>query len=91
VTNVKTGESELHIYDAASMKDRPVSRVRIPHRIPYGFHALHMNDVQFHQQLPLHLQLESLANVRVKMTSGCIRPVKVGFAEEAFRPRSAVQ
>eukprot|EP00884_Botryococcus_braunii_P002267 jgi/Botrbrau1/12040/Bobra.0293s0016.1 len=87
VTDVKTGESALHIYDAAKMVEKPVCRVPLPHRIPYGFHALHMSDTQLHMQLPLHKQLESLANVRVKMTSGCIAPVQVGFAEEAWRPR----
>lgn len=89
MTDAKTGESAFHIYNAATMADKPVCRVPIPHRIPYGFHALHMNDVQLLQQLPLHLQLESLANVRVKMTSGCIGPVRVGFAEEAWRPQKA--
>lgn len=88
VTDAKTGESAFHVYDAATMAEKPVGRVSIPHRIPYGFHALHMNDGQVYLQLPLHKQLESLANVRVKMTGGCIPPVRVAYADEAWRPRT---
>ncbi len=31
--------SYLHVYDAASMSDRPLAAVRMPRRVPHGFHG----------------------------------------------------
>jgi carotenoid cleavage dioxygenase len=39
VTDAATGKSELVVYDASSMSSVPVARLRIPHRVPLGFHC----------------------------------------------------
>ena len=50
--------SSLVVYDAKTMSDKPVARVPLPHRVPYGFHCHHMNEEEFqqHLQLPKHVQ-----------------------------------
>ena len=35
----KNGETELHIFDPMTISDGPVTRVKIPQRMPMGFHA----------------------------------------------------
>ena len=39
VTNSETGESECQIIDAKKFEDEPVARIKIPQRVPHGFHA----------------------------------------------------
>jgi carotenoid cleavage dioxygenase len=39
VYDSSTGESECHIIDAQRFEDEPVARIRIPQRVPHGFHA----------------------------------------------------
>lgn len=34
-----SGESELVVVDAAQFTDRPVARVKLPQRVPFGFHG----------------------------------------------------
>merc|ERR1719359_1296374 len=34
------GTSELAIYDAKTMVQKPVARILIPQRVPFGFHAV---------------------------------------------------
>ncbi len=43
LTHASTGESLLAVYDAATMAPQPVATVPIPHRVPVGFHALHIS------------------------------------------------
>ncbi len=38
----KGGESALHIFDATSISQGPIAQVKIPQRIPQGFHACWM-------------------------------------------------
>ena len=35
----KTGSSECHILDAQKWSADPVARIKIPQRVPHGFHA----------------------------------------------------
>ena len=35
----KTGTSECHILDARKWSADPVARIKIPQRVPHGFHA----------------------------------------------------
>jgi carotenoid cleavage dioxygenase len=44
------GTSELSIYDAKTMAQKPVARVLIPQRVPFGFHALWVHDHQLKAQ-----------------------------------------
>jgi hypothetical protein len=86
VSDTQSGASAFHVYDAATMADTPICRVAIPHRIPYGFHALHITEAQLQAQLPLHLQIQSVASdLRVKMSGSCAEPITVGFADSALR------
>jgi carotenoid cleavage dioxygenase len=39
VVDEATGESELYVIDAAHVSEEPVARVRIPQRVPTGYHA----------------------------------------------------
>lgn len=39
VYNGETGAAEYHIYDGESMSSSPVTRLRVPKRVPYGFHS----------------------------------------------------
>ena len=34
-----TGESKLHVYDAKSMSNVPITVIKMPQRVPYGFHG----------------------------------------------------
>lgn len=46
VWNDKTSTEELQIFDALDISKGPVSRVKIPHHIPVGFHACWMKPSQ---------------------------------------------
>ena len=39
VTDSNTWKSELQIFDAQDISQGPIARVKIPHRVPVGFHA----------------------------------------------------
>jgi carotenoid cleavage dioxygenase-like enzyme len=39
VYNKASGESECHIIDAQKFTEEPVARIKIPQRVPHGFHA----------------------------------------------------
>ena len=45
------GGTSLAVYDARTMSDMPVARVKLPQRVPYGFHCHHMNEENFKQHL----------------------------------------
>jgi carotenoid cleavage dioxygenase len=39
VANEATGESELYVLDARNLADKPLARVRVPQRVPTGYHT----------------------------------------------------
>ncbi|KAK9807926.1 hypothetical protein WJX73_003043 [Symbiochloris irregularis] len=47
------GGSAMVVYDAKTMSSTPVARVPLPHRVPYGFHCLHLDEEQFQSQLQM--------------------------------------
>ena len=51
VHDERTGVSELVCYDAKTMSPKPLARVKLPQRVPYGFHSNFMNEQQFRNQL----------------------------------------
>ncbi|KAK9808682.1 hypothetical protein WJX72_001857 [[Myrmecia] bisecta] len=51
VHNNKTGVSELAVYNAKTMSSSPVAQVKLPQRVPYGFHSLHVSEDQVQKQL----------------------------------------
>lgn len=42
--------SRMVVYNAKTMDVKPVAVVKLPHRVPYGFHGLHINEEQFQAQ-----------------------------------------
>lgn len=50
VSDESTGKSEVVIIDARTMSPEPVTSVRLPRRVPYGFHALFVSQEQLKQQ-----------------------------------------
>lgn len=44
VYNRATGESECHVIDAQRFEAEPVARIRMPQRVPHGFHAAWVAD-----------------------------------------------
>ncbi len=52
VYHEKEEASKLHIYNAHSMSDVPVAVVRLPQRVPYGFHSTWVTEQQVAAQLP---------------------------------------
>jgi hypothetical protein len=57
-----SGGSSLVVWDAATMSQQPLAVIALPHRVPYGFHALWVPEGQYQQQLQSQpLQPTSLA------------------------------
>uniref|UniRef100_A0A7S0WUG4 carotenoid 9,10-dioxygenase n=1 Tax=Chlamydomonas leiostraca TaxID=1034604 RepID=A0A7S0WUG4_9CHLO len=50
VYDSRTDSSTLNVYDAATMAQQPLARVRLPRRVPYGFHSLWVREEQLAQQ-----------------------------------------
>eukprot|EP00457_Paulinella_chromatophora_P001795 gb/GEZN01001797.1/.p1 GENE.gb/GEZN01001797.1/~~gb/GEZN01001797.1/.p1 ORF type:complete len:552 (+),score=44.05 gb/GEZN01001797.1/:890-2545(+) len=48
--NEKTGISEFYLIDAQSMDATPVARVRLPTRVPYGFHGTWVSAKEIREQ-----------------------------------------
>nr|QCU55172.1 carotenoid cleavage dioxygenase [Camellia fraterna] len=48
-----TGKSAVNVIDAKSMSADPVAVVALPHRVPYGFHALFVAEEQLQEQAKL--------------------------------------
>jgi carotenoid cleavage dioxygenase len=47
-----SGESELVVIDAARFTDRPVARVKMPRRVPFGFHGAWVSAEEIASQRP---------------------------------------
>ncbi|GAB4824146.1 hypothetical protein N2152v2_011192 [Parachlorella kessleri] len=55
VHDEKAGHTELVVFDAKTMSCKPVARVRMPRRVPYGFHCLWVSEKDLQTQLePAH-------------------------------------
>lgn len=52
VTDEQTLQSELVVYDAASMSSTPLARLRMPRRVPSGFHGTWVPQEQLAAQAP---------------------------------------
>ncbi|CAH8358034.1 unnamed protein product [Eruca vesicaria subsp. sativa] len=50
VHDENTGKSCVHVIDARTMSAEPVAVVELPHRVPYGFHALFVTEKQLQEQ-----------------------------------------
>ncbi|KAG2298656.1 hypothetical protein Bca4012_010123 [Brassica carinata] len=50
VHDENTGKSCVHVIDARRMSVEPVAIVELPHRVPYGFHALFVTERQLQEQ-----------------------------------------
>jgi carotenoid cleavage dioxygenase len=48
VTDERDGRSEVEILDAADIAAGPIARVRLPQRVPVGFHATWVRADQLH-------------------------------------------
>lgn len=51
VHNTNEDVSYLHIYDAHTMAPKPVAAVRMPQRVPYGFHGTWVTEQQIKSQV----------------------------------------
>ena len=47
--------SSFVVYDARTCSERPVASARLPQRVPYGFHGLHINAAQFESMFPFDI------------------------------------
>lgn len=50
VHDENTRKSEVNVIDAKTMSSEPVAVVELPSRVPYGFHALFLNEEQLQRQ-----------------------------------------
>ncbi|XP_013664041.2 carotenoid 9,10(9',10')-cleavage dioxygenase 1 [Brassica napus] len=50
VHDENTGKSCVNVIDARTMSAEPVAIVELPHRVPYGFHALFVTERQLQEQ-----------------------------------------
>ena len=50
-----TKTSDFVVYDAKSFSSKPVALVRLPQRVPYGFHGKHLNAAEFQSQFPFDI------------------------------------
>ncbi len=53
LTHEETGETQLAVFDAATMDSKPLATVPMPHRVPAGFHGLHIKVILQQVSLPL--------------------------------------
>lgn len=47
--------SDFVVYDAKSFSAAPIARVKLPQRVPHGFHGKHINSTQFQAQFPFDI------------------------------------
>ncbi|CAH8354611.1 unnamed protein product [Eruca vesicaria subsp. sativa] len=50
VHDENTGKSCVNVIDAKTMSSEPVAVVELPHRVPYGFHALFVTEEKLQEQ-----------------------------------------
>nr|BDB95543.1 Carotenoid cleavage dioxygenase [Vector pRK-HIEBIYZ-FhCCD2]BDB95558.1 Carotenoid cleavage dioxygenase [Vector pRK-HIEBIYZ-FhCCD2-ALD8] len=50
VHDENNGKSEVNVIDAKTMSAEPVAVVELPSRVPYGFHALFLNEEELQKQ-----------------------------------------
>jgi carotenoid cleavage dioxygenase len=55
VHDAATDCSDFLVYDARTMAQRPVAAVKLPQRVPHGFHGKHLNAQQFQSQFPFDI------------------------------------
>ncbi|KAM1158058.1 hypothetical protein FF1_028593 [Malus domestica] len=53
VHDENTGKSAIHVVDAKTMSPEPVAVVELPHRVPYGLHAIFVTEEQLQEQAKL--------------------------------------
>ncbi|KAM1607878.1 hypothetical protein ACFXTH_028594 [Malus domestica] len=53
VHDENTGKSAIHVVDAKTMSPDPVAVVELPHRVPYGLHAIFVTEEQLQEQAKL--------------------------------------
>ncbi|KAG0242205.1 hypothetical protein BGW41_004637 [Actinomortierella wolfii] len=53
-------ETQLWIFDAQKIQDGPVAKIKIPRRVPYGFHGLHITKFQIEENRKLQYTLGRL-------------------------------
>ncbi len=50
-----TQSSDFVVYNAKSFSSKPVATVKLPQRVPYGFHGKHVNAAEFQSQFPFDI------------------------------------
>ena len=55
VYDERTQASEFVVYNARTLSSKPVARVPLPQRVPYGFHGKHINAAEFQSQFPFDI------------------------------------
>ena len=55
VYDVRTNSSDFVVYDARTFSNEPVAVVKLPQRVPYGFHGKHIHAEQFQSQFPFDI------------------------------------
>ena len=55
VHDKSTNLSDFVVYDAKTFSSKPVAVVRLPQRVPYGFHGKHLNAAEFQSQFPFDI------------------------------------
>ena len=55
VYDERTQASEFVVYNASTLSSKPVARVPLPQRVPYGFHGKHINAAEFQSQFPFDI------------------------------------
>eukprot|EP00195_Chlamydomonas_chlamydogama_P005581 CAMPEP_0202896940 /NCGR_PEP_ID=MMETSP1392-20130828/5832_1 /ASSEMBLY_ACC=CAM_ASM_000868 /TAXON_ID=225041 /ORGANISM="Chlamydomonas chlamydogama, Strain SAG 11-48b" /LENGTH=587 /DNA_ID=CAMNT_0049582459 /DNA_START=58 /DNA_END=1821 /DNA_ORIENTATION=- len=51
VFDIPLDTSFLHIYDAKTMSSTPLAKIRLPQRVPYGFHTTFISEQQLAKQV----------------------------------------
>lgn len=58
--------THLHVYDATSPSQQPLTRIAMPQRVPYGFHGMWVTRAQLRAQAALATSTAALDPVRAK-------------------------
>ena len=60
IYNSVSDSSDFVVYNAKTLSPTPVARVRLPQRVPAGFHGTFLNERELMSQLPfdIHYQLD---------------------------------